>query len=51
MEKTFLLDVGMCCCLQTCSLVVNMMMMGLVLGEKFDGHIYHWYPVTCKIVA
>ena len=34
MEKTFLLAVGVCCYLQTCNLVVNMLVMGLVLGPS-----------------
>ena len=31
MEKTFKLAVNVCCCLQTCNLVENMLVMGLVL--------------------
>ena len=34
MEKTFQLAVGVCCCLQTCNLVVNMVIMGLALGQS-----------------
>ena len=34
MEKTFLLTVGVCCCLQTLNSVVNMSVMGLVLGPS-----------------
>ena len=34
MEKTFSVAVGVCCCLQTCNLVVNMLVMGLVLGPS-----------------
>ena len=31
MGKTFQLAVGVCCCLQACNSVVNMLVMGLVL--------------------
>ena len=34
MEKTFQLAVGVCCCLQTCNSVINMLVMGLVLGPS-----------------
>ena len=34
MEKTFQLAVGVCCCLQTCNSVVNMLVMVLVLGPS-----------------
>ena len=34
MEMTIYLAVGMCCCLQTCYSVVNMLVMGLVLGPS-----------------
>ena len=34
MEKAFSLAVGVCCCLKTCNSVVNMLMMGLVLGPS-----------------
>ena len=33
MENTFL-AVGICCCLQTCNSVVNILVMGLVLGPN-----------------
>ena len=32
MENTFELAVGVCCCLETCNSVVNILVMGLVLG-------------------
>ena len=34
MESTFQLAVGVCCCLQTCNSVVNILVMGLVLGPS-----------------
>ena len=34
MPKTFELAVDVCCCLETCNSVVNMKMMGLVLGQS-----------------
>ena len=34
MEKTFKKAVGVCCCLQTCELIVNMVVIGLVLGQS-----------------
>ena len=42
------LAVSVGCCLQTCNSVVNMVVMGLVLGAKFDGIIYHCCPVTMQ---
>ena len=33
-DKIFYLAVGVCCCLQTCNSVVNMLVMGLVLGQS-----------------
>ena len=30
----FQLSVGICCCLKTCNSVVNMLLMGLVLGQS-----------------
>ena len=33
MQKIFSLAVGVCCCLQSCNSVVNMLVMGLVLGQ------------------
>ena len=32
--KNILISVGVCCCLQTCNTVVNMLVMGLVLGPS-----------------
>ena len=34
MEKTFQLAVGVGCCLQTCHLVLNMLIMGLGLRQS-----------------
>ena len=44
MQNTFELAVGMCC-LQTCNSVVNIVVMGLVLGQslmitKYDSTLY-----------
>ena len=39
-----------CCCLHIHS-VVNVLVMGLVLGAKFDVHIYHRYPVIGKSMS
>ena len=33
-KKTFELAVGLCCCLQTCNSVENVLVMGLVLGPN-----------------
>ena len=33
-EKHILITVGVCCCLQICNSVVNMVVMGLVLGQS-----------------
>ena len=49
MEKTFLLAVGVCCCLQAYNSVVDMLVIGLLnTWAKFDGHIYHGHPVTMR---
>ena len=37
MQNTFLLAVGVCCCLQICTSVVSMVAMGLVLGQSLMG--------------
>ena len=42
------IPVGVCCCSQTCTSVVKMLVIRLV---KFDGHIYHKYPVICKSIS
>ena len=34
MQNTFLLALGVCCCLQICNSVVNMVVKGLVLGQS-----------------
>ena len=34
MQNTFKLAVGVCCCLQICNSVVNMVVKGLVLGQS-----------------
>ena len=40
---------GVCCCLQICNSVVNMLVMGLVhTWAKFDGHIYNGYPIIMQ---
>ena len=42
---------GVCVCLQTCTSVVYMLVMRLYsTWTKFDGHIYHGYPVICKSI-
>ena len=39
MQNIFQLAVAMCCCLQICNSVVNIVVMGLVLGN-FPIHMY-----------
>ena len=33
-DKIFKLAVGVCCCLQTCNSVVNMLVMGFLVGQS-----------------
>ena len=40
MQNTFYLAVGVCCWLQICNSAVNMVVMGLVLGQSLMMHIY-----------
>ena len=41
-----------CCCLQTCNSVVYVVYSdGVSTWAKFDGHIYHEYPVICKSIS
>ena len=43
---------GVCCCLQTCNLVVNLLVMGLVLGKSLMViSTTSTYPVICKSIS
>ena len=47
-ETCFKLAVGVCCCLQICNSVVNMVVMGLELGQSFMVVPTERYPLMSR---